>query len=228
MVLAALAGTTSSPKSFQYVATSQAFPVAGLHKFILYDQTRQSIYLSSTDHIDLFHLATQSFGAPLSPFPGGPPPNVALRGLALTPDHSQLIAADFGGQSVYLVNPDQPTNAGAKVPVGGVAGFLNGLQLFAATTSGPSIVKLANVPLGIGSLVPSSGAAAGGTSITLRGSGFQSATKVTIGGKGATVSFKDMNTLTIVTPALAKGPQQLVVTNPDDETVSLDAAFLAQ
>jgi hypothetical protein len=104
----------------------------------------------------------------------------------------------------------------------------NGQQLFAATMSGLSIVKLANVPLGIGSIVPSSGAAAGGTSITLRGSGFQSATKVTIGGKAATVSFKDMNTLTIVTPASAKGPQRLVATNPDGETTSLDAAFLAQ
>jgi hypothetical protein len=37
----------------------------------------------------------------------------------------------------------------------------NGQQLFAATTSGLSIVKLANVPLGIGSIVPSSGAAEG-------------------------------------------------------------------
>jgi hypothetical protein len=451
VVLRTLSGATSSPKSFQYVATSQSFPVAGLHKFILYDQTRQSLYLSSTDHIDLFSLATQTFGSPVSPFPGGPPPNAALRGLALTPDHSRLIAADFGGQSVYLVNPDQPTNAGVKVPVGGVAGFLNsgpsrvsvtsdstvfvamsgeggsawcsgclgqlnlvsgtptyetapqpevtsvvgtpllqadaagdilylsfgnsaqgpvaswnatapnvftvssaaqkaatdlttaadgnlfavrvngateirgsdlnllatptsaelenipglvvvpgavlhpsgallyepfldgpapaaprasgirggidirdarngqlrlrvylpepfamlstdvdglhgsfltidenGQQLFAVTTSGLSIVKLANVPLGIGSIVPSSGAAAGGTSITLRGSGFQSATKVTIGGKAARVSFKDMNTLTIVTPALTKGPQQFVVANLDGETTSLDAAFLAQ
>jgi hypothetical protein len=451
VVLTTPSGAANSPKSFQYVATSQSFPVAGLHKFIVYDQTRQSLYLSTTDHIDLFSLATQTFGSPVSPFPGGPPPNAALRGLALSPDHSRLIAADFGGQSVYLVNPDQPTNTGVKVPVGGVAGFLNsgpsrvsvtsdstvfvamsgeggsawcsgclgqlnlvsgtpayepapqpevtsvvgtpllqadaagdilylsfgnsaqgpvaswnatapnvftvssaaqkaatdlttaadgnlfavrvngateirgsdlnllatptsaelenipglvvvpgavlhpsgallyepfldgpapaaprasgirggidirdarngqlrlrvylpepfamlstdvdglhgsfltidenGQQLFAATMSGLSIVKLANVPLGIGSIVPSSGAAAGGTSITLRGSGFQSATKVTIGGKAATVSFKDMNTLTIVTPASAKGPQRLVATNPDGETTSLDAAFLAQ
>jgi hypothetical protein len=51
---------------------------------------------------------------------------------------------------------------------------------------------------------------------------------VTVGGEAATVSFKDMNTLTIVTPAITKGPQQLVVTNPDGETASRDAAFLAQ
>jgi hypothetical protein len=52
---------------------------------------------------------------------------------------------------------------------------------FSATTSGLSIVKLANVLLGIGALTPASGSAAGGSTITLRGSGFQAATKVNRG-----------------------------------------------
>jgi hypothetical protein len=34
-----------------------------------------------------------------------------------------------------------------------------------------------------------------------------------------------MNTLTLTTPALSAGPQQIVLTNTDGETVSLDAAF---
>jgi hypothetical protein len=37
-----------------------------------------------------------------------------------------------------------------------------------------------------------------------------------------------MNTLLLTTPVLALGAQQLVHTNPDGESVSLDAAFLAQ
>jgi hypothetical protein len=44
-------------------------------------------------------------------------------------------------------------------------GFLtideNGQRLFALTTNGLTIVQLANVPLGIGTLTPSSGSAAG-------------------------------------------------------------------
>jgi len=32
----------------------------------------------------------------------------------------------------------------------------------------------------------------------------------------------------LTTPAMSAGPQQLVLTNPDGETVSLDAAFSAQ
>jgi IPT/TIG domain len=96
------------------------------------------------------------------------------------------------------------------------------------TTSGLSIVPLANVPLGIGTLSPSSGSTAGGTVVTLRGSGFQSGVTATLGGKAANVSRTDMNTLILTTPPLAAGPQQLLLTNPDGESVALDSAFSAQ
>ena len=69
--------------------------------------------------------------------------------------------------------------------------------------------------------------AAGGTTITIRGSGFQSGIQVTIGGKAAAANVKDMNTVTVVAPTLSPGMQQIVITNPDGESVSLDAAFLA-
>lgn len=93
------------------------------------------------------------------------------------------------------------------------------------------MIQLANVPSGLARCRPHPGrirAASGGTSITLRGSGFQAGTKVTIGGKSASVTFKDTNTPTVTAPALTTGAQQLVISNPDGETVSLDAAFLAQ
>jgi hypothetical protein len=104
----------------------------------------------------------------------------------------------------------------------------NGQRLFALTTSGVSVVQLSSVPLGIGSVAPGAGAAAGGTTVTIRGSGFQMGTKAMLGGKAVTVTFKDKNTLTFATPALTAGAQQLVLTNPDGESVSLDAAYLAQ
>jgi IPT/TIG domain-containing protein len=110
----------------------------------------------------------------------------------------------------------------------------NGQRLFAITSAEGSLqnasvtsVELAAVPLGIGTLSAASGTAAGGTALTLRGSGFQSGTKATLGGKPAVVTFKDMNTLSIVTPPLATGPLQLVLINPHGETVSLDSAFTA-
>jgi hypothetical protein len=110
----------------------------------------------------------------------------------------------------------------------------NGQRLFAITSkdgtaqnAGVTIITLANVPLGIGTLAPAQGPAAGGTTVTIRGSGFVSGATVSIGGKTASATFKDINTLTAVTPALPAGAQRLTITNPDGETISLDAAFTA-
>jgi hypothetical protein len=444
------AGSTTATKAFQYVTSSQIYGNPGLHKFIVYDETRQRLFLTATDHVDVFDLRAQAFVTAIEPPPNGPPPDAGLRGLTLTPDASQLIVADFGAQSVYLINPDGAAYNGTAVSVGGVAGFSasgparvaatnaqtifvglsgeggtgacnnclgqmnilaappayepapqpevssltgtpllqadaagdlvflaydtspggpvalwntatpnafslstandtaidlttagdgtafamrtatsteirganlalvstptaveletipnrvtapgialhptgaltyepfldgappsappasgihggidirdahsgqlrlrvylpeafamlntdidglhggflttdeNGQRLFALTSSGLSIVQLANVPLGIGNLSPSSGASAGGTSISIRGSGFVNGIKATLGGKSTTVTLKDMNTLVLTTPALSAGWQQLVLTNPDGESVALDAAFLAQ
>ena len=103
----------------------------------------------------------------------------------------------------------------------------NGQRIFALTTSSLTVVQLASVPLGIGTLTPANGPVTGGTAVTVRGSGFQTGTTATIGGNKASVTFKDMNTLIAVTPAATPGPLQLVLTNPDGETVALDAAFTA-
>jgi hypothetical protein len=110
----------------------------------------------------------------------------------------------------------------------------NGQRLFAITSkdgtaqnAGVTVVTLANVPLGIGTLTPAQGPAAGGTTLTIRGSGFQTGATVSIGGKTASVAFKDTNALTVVTPALTPGAQRLTITNPDGESISIDALFTA-
>src|SRR5258706_283519 len=102
------------------------------------------------------------------------------------------------------------------------------LTLAALPTSAVTVLQLSSVPLGIGTVAPAVGPSAGGTNLTIRGSGFQSGTKATLGAKALSVVFKDKNTLTCTTPALPSGAQQLVLTNPDAERVLLDAAFAAQ
>jgi hypothetical protein len=64
--------------------------------------------------------------------------------------------------------------------------------------------------------------------VNVRGSGFQSGITATLGGKSAPVTLTGRNTLTLTTPAMTSGPQQLVLTNSDGESTSLDAAFQAQ
>ncbi len=447
IAITSLAGSVTSPKAFQYLQSENFYAKPSFDKFVVYDQPRQWLYLSDIDHIDVFDLSGPFFSGLLEP-PGGPPPSGQIRGLALTPDGTQLVVADFGAQSIYLLDP--VSGSGTTLAVGGVPGYAssgparvaatstqnvfvglsaesgtagactsclgqlnlsaspptlepatqaevtsitgaplvqsngdgsqvfvafaaapggplalwnaaipnqfstlaandsawdlsasadgtmfalitngtteirgadlslasvpanpellqipgrnpvpglalhpsgallyqpfltgpagnagvnggidildahsgqlrlrillhqqfmtdvdglhgsflatdeNGQRLFAITSTdgtaqnaGITVVKLANVPLGIGTLTPASGPAAGGNTLTIRGSGLVSGATVTIGGKSAAVTFKDMNTLTVVTPAVTAGAQRVTITNPDGETVSLDAAYIA-
>jgi IPT/TIG domain-containing protein len=88
-----------------------------------------------------------------------------------------------------------------------------------------TIVQLAAVPLGIGTIQPGTVSATGGATLTIRGSSFVNGTAIS--GKSAAVSFKDANTLSVTAPALTPGPQQITMSNPDGETASRDAAFTA-
>jgi hypothetical protein len=441
-------GSVVASKAFQYLQSETFYAKPSFDKFILYDQGRQWLYASDIDHVDVFDLTQNIFRANAIEPPGGPPPSAELRGLALTPDNTELIAADFGSQNIYLFDPD--SGSGSTVAVGGVPGYgdsgparvaatstqavfvglsaetgstgtctsclgqlnltaspptmeaatepeiaalagaplvqatptgsqvfvaygsapggtlalwdasvpndfatftandsasdlgtasdgtvfalqangtteirggdfslmamptagelmqipgrvqvpglqvhpsgaliyqpfltgpagnagvnggvdvvdahsgalrlriflpqqlmtdvdglhgsflaidQNGQQLFALTSTdgtaqnaGITVIQLARVPLGIGTLSPANGPAAGGTQVTIRGSGFQSGTTVSIGGTAATVTFKDLNTLLVTTPAMTAGTQRVTLTNADGETVSLDAAFTA-
>ena len=102
-----------------------------------------------------------------------------------------------------------------------------GQRIFAITKSGLTVVQLAALPLAIGTISASEVAASGGTTVTVRGSGFVSGITASVGGKNAAVTFGDAGTISITTPAVVAGPQRLTLTNPDGETVSLDAAFVA-
>jgi DNA-binding beta-propeller fold protein YncE len=448
LFITAPSGSASLPKAFQYLQSVQSYSKPGLYKFLIYDQPRQRIDLTNIDHVDVFDLQQKIFLSPIQP-PGGPPLTAGLRGLALTPDNSQLVVADFGAQNIYLFDPVKGT--GTAIFVGGVSGFTNsgparvaatsaqivfvglsgeggssgacstclaqmnltaspptiqpapqpevtsltgapllqsntaGDQVFLAFASAPggplaswnaispnhfiisaanasavdlgiagdgaafavqengttevhvadlslsslpaapeltqipgrvfvpglllhpsgaliyqpfltgppasagvrggidildahsgvlrlriflpqqfmtdvdglhgcflatdengqrlfaitssdgtaqnaalTVVQLAVVPLGIGTIQPATVSAAGGATLTIRGSGFMNGTTVTLNGKSATVTFKDANMLSVATPPLTPGAQRLILTNPGGETVSLDAAVLAK
>jgi hypothetical protein len=115
-------GSVTAPKAFQYLQGENFYLKSSFDKFVIYDQPRQWLYLSDIDHIDVFNLAGAFFGNVIEP-PGGPPPSGQIRGLALTPDGTQLVAADFGAQNIYLLDPD--TGSGTSIAVGGVSGYVN-------------------------------------------------------------------------------------------------------
>jgi len=91
-----------------------------------------------------------------------------------------------------------------------------------ATTTGGSATKTGGIavsapaPPAIASINPYIGPAAGGTPITIRGSGLASATGVTVGGTAATsFAVADAGTVTCTTPAKPVGPYNVIVQHPN-------------
>jgi hypothetical protein len=151
-----------------------------------------------------------------------PTPNPNLRGgLDIFDTHS-------GRLRLRILLPE-PIAARSADTSGLLAQFLvvdeTGQRIFAITNSGLTVIELANAPLAIGTISPASVPAAGGATITIRGSNFQTATSATLNEKMTAVTFIDANTLTLLTPATTAGPQKLVLTNPNGEITSLDAAL---
>ena len=110
-------GAATASAGFQYLQSVQVNAHPGLYKFLLYDQPRQFIYLSYDAGIDVFDLQAGSFkpgGLPVyCPEPqfmeSGPCPDADIRGMALTPDGTQLVVADWGSNFILLLNPDVPS-----------------------------------------------------------------------------------------------------------------------
>lgn len=78
----------------------------------------------------------------------------------------------------------------------------------------------------LNAVTPTSGTTAGGTPVTLTGSGFQAGATVTLGGSAATsVVVVNSSTITAVAPAHATGAVTAVVTNPNSTSASRANAF---
>ncbi len=103
-----------------------------------------------------------------------------------------------------------------------------GHNLYVLSSSGFTILNFTFVPLSIAYLQPNQGTAGGGTTVTIRGSGFQPDSQVSFGGSSAVTTFVDSQTLTAVTPKMSVGPMQITIKNTDGQIYSLDDSFAAQ
>jgi len=101
-----------------------------------------------------------------------------------------------------------------------------GNRLFLITNAGLTVLQMDSPPLSIGYLNPASGPAAGGTTVTIRGSGFQPTATVTFGAVAASTTFVDASTLQVTTPPLPAGGVRVTISN-SAASYSLDAAFQA-
>ena len=115
------------------------------------------------------------------------------------------------GTSFVVVND---TTITATTPAGTV-GTASVIVTAPSGSNSPNTFYTYLSPPSVSGISPTSGTIAGGTSITITGSGFTGTTGVTIGGTAATsVVVVDDNTITAVTPAGTLGAADVVVTNP--------------
>jgi len=103
-----------------------------------------------------------------------------------------------------------------------------GNRLFLITSAGLTIVQLPSPPLSIGYLSPATGPVAGGTTVTIRGSGFESGATVSLGGVETSATYVDSSTLQFVTPSGSAGGARISIKNPDGTSYVLDAGFTYQ
>ena len=121
----------------------------------------------------------------------------------------------FGGVAATNVSVISSTSITATTPAGSAgtasvvvttpAGSNAANTLFTYVTPAPTVT----------SLTPTSGTTAGGTAVTITGTGFTGATGVTFGGVAATsVSVVSATSITATTPAGSAGTASVVVTTP--------------
>lgn len=87
------------------------------------------------------------------------------------------------------------------------------------------VVKLGDA-LSVTSVLPTSGSTAGGTAVTVTGTGFMSGVTVTFGGAAATAVYPvTPTTITLSVPAHALGVVDVVVTSADGRVATLSGGF---
>jgi hypothetical protein len=101
-----------------------------------------------------------------------------------------------------------------------------GANVYLLTNKGLTIVNLGSAPLSIGHIDPSPAAA--GTLVTVSGSGFAASTGITVGGVAVGATFVSDTTLQFTMPSLTAGAADVVVTNPDGSTYTLQSGVSAQ
>ncbi len=72
---------------------------------------------------------------------------------------------------------------------------------------------------------PTSGSTAGGTTITITGSGFQTGLAVTLGGERQQVEVPNSTSILMTTTAHGPGPVEVIVANPNGQTATLSGGY---
>lgn len=126
-----------------------SYALDGTPSSMLYDPARQQLYIAVTDHVDVFSPASDSFKSTIQvPTLNG---IKQLGGMALSPDGSKLLVANWGDGSVAVIDPDNPSTAQA-IAVGirpAQSPWNQGPNQLAATNTGLVFIGVGGQPFTI-------------------------------------------------------------------------------
>lgn len=161
-------------------------------------------------------------------------------GLAGIPDTAEFYAflvdplspdlLHLGGGAGYAVSIDGGANWMEANDGFGTIPYIHGLamtpsrRLIAATSSGLYLMSFA-APPSIASVEPAKGNVAGGATVRISGSGFQTGAAVKFGATAAAVVSITSTLITATAPAHAAGAVDVQVSNPDFQSVTATNAF---
>jgi hypothetical protein len=137
------------------------------------------------------------------------------------PNYVDIVDVQHGIPAMRFGLTETVTNTVAPMAIDG-----SGQHIFLITNAGLTVVDLGSAPLSIGHM--SQTAASPGTQITIRGSGFETGITTTLGGVSAATAFTDSETITITIPTTNSGLEDLVLSNPDGTTYTLQNAISVQ
>ena len=149
-----------------------------------------------------------SLTPPTGPSAGGN--TVTITGLSL----SATLSVNFGGTSVAFTQVNDTTlTVTAPAHAAGTVDVAVTTALGTNVNTAADDYTYGDLPV-VTSLTPTTGPIAGGTVVTITGTGFTGATSVTFGGTAAAITAVAATTITVTTPAHVAGTVDVLVTTP--------------
>jgi IPT/TIG domain len=101
-------GSFNAAGAFHYTAAVQSFPLTASIQSGIYDAGRDLYYFADQAQI---RVLSKSGGWQSPIFLPGTTLNTQLLVLSESPDGTKIAVSDFGGQQIYVLNPDNPSSA---------------------------------------------------------------------------------------------------------------------
>jgi hypothetical protein len=102
-------GSFTATGAFHYTAAVESYPVTANLQAGIYDAGRDLYYFADQAQIQVLSKSGGNWLSPIS-LPGTSS-KTQLLAISESPDGTKLAVSDFGGQTIYVLNPDSPATA---------------------------------------------------------------------------------------------------------------------